>query len=149
MINFLFRQFAMRNQNYGSGTLTSSEGNSPFNLYWYLFDTKSLPAGSSPRRELTDSEKCSLAPATSSLLSLHSSASALRAFGQSDRVYSLGWASESFLFQVRLSQGWILNFYLSRLKSENISVLYIIIISKIIDISMSIFTPLSIIGELT
>merc|ERR1712150_24433 len=49
------RQFAMRNQNYGSGGLTSPEA--------------------STRLDMTESS------ATSSLLSLHSSSSALRAFG--------------------------------------------------------------------
>ena len=74
----------MRNQNYGSGTLTSSEGK--VEAYLDVVSIINPSQGTSPR-ELTESEKCSLAPggASSSLLSLHSSATALRAFGQSDR----------------------------------------------------------------
>ena len=79
----IFRQFAMRNQNYGGGAIpepsltpSSGSGVSPM-----------TPTG--PRLGLGDSIKtspglsASPTPPTTSLLSLHPTNSALRAFGES------------------------------------------------------------------
>lgn len=82
-----FRQFAMRNQNYGSGTLTSSEGNSSFDLYFYQLTEKSHPRKLAPSGADGDGEMFPGAPhllsSLPSLLSLCSQG--LRSVSQSVR----------------------------------------------------------------
>ena len=110
-----FRQFAMRNQNYGSGTLTSSEGNSSFDLYFYQLTEKSHPRKLAPSGADGDGEMFPGAPHLLSplppLLSLCSQG--LRLVRE---ILRSTW--QKFMFQARQCQASILNFYLFRLKSE-------------------------------